>query len=94
MRNKRNLSDGIYINDEYQIEVRRNRDKLWPILRLAKSLPHYQEKCRMSRDKLFINGVSYTVNNLNKLPSDLALYLSTQKENAEYIAFHGEHSPW
>ena len=94
MRNKRNLPDGIYINDEYQIEVRRNRDKLWPILRLAKSLPHYQEKCRMSRDKLFINGVSYTVNNLNKLPSDLALYLSTQKENAEYIAFHGEHSPW
>ena len=45
MRNKRNLSDGIFINDEYPMEVRRNRDKLWPILRLAKSLPHYREKC-------------------------------------------------
>ena len=41
MRNKRNLLNGIFINDEYPMEVRRNRDKLWPILRLAKSLPHY-----------------------------------------------------
>ena len=40
-KNKRNLPDRIYINDEYPIEVRRNRDKLWPILRHAKSLPHY-----------------------------------------------------
>ena len=48
----------------------------------------------MSGDKLFINGVIYTVNDLNKLPPDLAPYLSTQKENAEYIAFHGEHSLW
>ena len=44
----------------------------------------------MSGDKLIINGVSYTVNNLNKLPSDLAPYLTVQKENAGYIAFHGE----
>ena len=94
MRNKRNLPDGIFINDEYPMEVRRNRDKLWPILRLARSLPHYREKCRMSGDKLFINGVIYTVNDLNKLPPDLVPYLSTQKENAVYIAFHGEHSPW
>ena len=57
-------------------------------------LPHYREKCRMSGDKLIINGVSYTVNDLNKLPSDLAPYPVVQKENTEYIAFHGELSPW
>ena len=48
----------------------------------------------MSGDKLSINRVSYTVNDLNKLPPDLALYLMAQKENTEYIVFHGEHSPW
>ena len=94
MKNKKNLLDRIYINDEYPIEVRKNRDKLRPIHRLAKGLPHYQEKCRMSGDKLIINGVSYTVIDLNKLPSDLAPYLVVQKENVEYIAFRGELSPW
>ena len=94
MKNKKNLSDGIYINDKCPIEVRRNRDKSSPILRLVKSLPHYQEKCKMSGDKLSINAVSYTVNNLNKFSPDLAPYLMVQKENMEYIAFHGEHSPW
>ena len=69
MKKKKNLLDGIYINDEYPIGVRKNRDKLRPILRLAKGLPHYQKKCKMSQDKLIINGVSYTVNDLNKLPS-------------------------
>ena len=94
MKNKKNLLDGIYINDEYPIEVRKSRDKLRPILKLAKGLPHYREKCKMSGDKLSINRVSYTVNDLNKLPPDLAPYLAAQKENAEYIAFHGELSLW
>ena len=88
MKNKKDLLDGIYINDEYPIKVRKNRDKLRPILRLAKGLPHYQEKCKISGDKLSINRVSYTVNDLNKLPPDLAPYLTVQKENVEYIAFH------
>ena len=75
MKNKKNLPDGIHINDKYPIKVRKKRNKLRPILRLAKGLPHYQEECRMSGDKLSINGVSYTVNDLDKLPSDLAPYL-------------------
>ena len=94
MKNKKNLLDVIYINDEYPVKVRRNRDKLRPILRLVKSLSHYREKCKMSGDKLSINGVGYTVNDLNKLPPDLAPYLVVQKENIKYIAFHGEHSLW
>ena len=94
MKNKKNLLDGIYTNDEYLMNVKRNRNKLRPIFRLAKGLPHYREKCHMSGDKLIINGVSYTINDLNKLLSDLAPYLAAQKENAEYIAFHGELSLW
>ena len=84
MKNEKNLPDGIYINDEYPVKVWRNRDKLRPILRLAKSLPHYREKCKMSGDKLSINGVSYTVNDLNKLPPDLAEYLGTEGECRVY----------
>ena len=93
MKNKKYLPDGIYINDKYPIKVRKNRNKLRPILRLAKGLPQYWEKYRMSGDKLSINGVSYTVNDLNKLPSDLAPSLMVQKEYADGV-HHGELSPW
>ena len=40
MKNKRTLPDGIYINNEYPAEVKRNWDKLRPILKLAKGIPH------------------------------------------------------
>ena len=51
MKNKWKLPDGIYINDEYPIEVKKNRDKLRPILKLAKGMPHYQDKCKLMGDR-------------------------------------------
>ena len=48
----------------------------------------------MSSDRLVINGINYTVNDLHNLHEDLAPYKAAQQENHEYIAFHGEHSPW
>ena len=41
LSNKRNLPNGIYANEEYPIHIKHNRDKLRPILCLAKSLPQY-----------------------------------------------------
>ena len=64
------------------------------MLRLAKSQSHYRDKCRLAGDRLIVNSVSYTVHDLNKLLDDLAPYKAAQRENAEYIAFHEEHSPW
>ena len=94
MKNNRNLPDGVYINDEYPVEIKKNRDKLRPIIRLAKGLPQYHDKCKLSGDQLIINGITYTVDEINKLPSDLAPYLAMQRKNAEHIIFHRELSPW
>ena len=94
MENKRNLPGGVYINDKFPVEIKKNRDKLRPILKLAKGQPQYRDKCKLSGDWLIINGNSYTVEEMHKLPHDLAPYLAAQKENAECIVFHGELSPW
>ena len=94
MKNERNLPDGVYINDEYPVEIKKNRDKLRPIFRLTKGLPQYCDKCKLSGDQLIINGITYTMDEINKLPNSLAPYLATQKENVEHIIFHGELSPW
>ena len=52
MSNKQNLPSGIYTNDEYPIHVKQTRNRLRPILRLAKSLPDYRDNSKMVGDKL------------------------------------------
>ena len=94
MEHKRHLPPGIYINDEFPPHVKKARDKLRPILKLAKSKQHYKDKSKLVNDKLVINGISYTVDDLGKLPSDLAAYQATQKTNEDTIVFQGELSPW
>ena len=41
---------------------------LRPILKLAKSLHQYQEKSKLDRNRLIINGTSYTVQELINIP--------------------------
>ena len=92
--NKQNLPTGIYVNDEFPIEIKTNRDILRPILRLAKSLPNYRDKSKITEDRLIVNGISYTVHNLHQLPIELAPYKAAQKVNETTIGFSGELSPW
>ena len=94
LENRRNLPMGVYVNEEFPLEIKRNRDTLRPILKLAKSLSEYRDKSKLVDDKLIINGSAYTVHNLHQLPTDLAPYKATQKVNDSVIGFSGELSPW
>ena len=94
MTRKCNLPSGIYVNDEFPIQVNMNRDKLRPILRITKKHPDYKDKCKLQGDKLIINGIKYTVETLGNLPIELAAYKLVQNENEMHLAFHSEHSPY
>ena len=94
LENKRNLPIGIYVNDEFPIEIKKNRNILWPILRLVKSLPNYRDKSKIIEDKLIVNGITYTVYNLHQLFTELTPYKAVQKVNKTTIGFSGELSPW
>ena len=63
-------------------------------MRLAKSLPQYRDKSRLEKNRLVINGIGYTLNELGKLPPDLAAYKAAEKSDSETIVFQGELSPW
>ena len=93
MSNKQNLPAGIYTNDEYPLHIKCTRDRLLPILRYAKSLPDYKDKCRLDGDKLIINGAILGIEDILKLPGDLAVYKAAEKTDVETITFHGELSP-
>ena len=94
MSKRQNLPTGIYANDEYPIHVKQKRDKLRPILRLAKTLPEYKDNTKLTGDKLMINGAKYSVDDLHRLPAGLEAYHAAEKNDADTIAFHGELSPY
>ena len=94
MENKQNLPIGIYVNEEFPLQIKKNRDTLRPILKLVKSLQDFREKSKLDNDRLIINGVTYTVQNLHQLPSELAPYKAPQKTNDSTVGFQGELSPW
>ena len=93
MKGKKNLPPGVYVNNKFPLHVKKNRDCLHPIIRLAKSNPMYKDKCRFEGEALLINGIRYTVNDISKLPEDLAAYKAAEKSHTERLAFHGEWSP-
>ena len=94
MKGNKNLPPGIYINNEFPLHVKKNRDCLHPIMRMAKSNPLYKDKCIFEGEALVINSIRYTVNDIGKLPEDLAAYKSAKKSNPERLAFHGEWSSY
>ena len=91
---KSKLPQGIYTNNEYLLHIKRVRDTLWPILRYAKTIPSYQDKCKIKGDHLVINRINYGIHDISKLPSERAAYKATQKEDDHYIAFHRELRPY
>ena len=88
------LPVGIYANEEYPIHIKRTRDRLLPILRLAKSHTEYREKSRLDGDTLLINGTRYTIDDLDRLLPDIAAHKSAEKTNDTHIIFSGELSPY
>ena len=91
---KTKLPQGLYINNEYPIQVKRARDTLHLILRLVKSIPSYRDKSKIEGDHLVINGIKYRIQDIHSLSPELAGYKAAQEEDEEFIAFQGELSPY
>ena len=83
-------SCGVTVAEDFPEEIRERRKRLYPILNAAISYrdedyPDFRFRARLSVDKLIINGSSYTVDTLCKLPERLRLdkTLSPVKDNAQ-----------
>ena len=66
---------------------------LRPILKLANYKTEYRGKCKLKNDCLIVKGTKYTIETLNKLPTELAPYKSAQINSDTCTVFHGQHSP-
>ena len=93
LSNKRHLRRGVYADKAYTAEVESKRRMLRPILKAARQIPAYQRRCRLEADELIIQGKHYTVDKLNKLPSELNVFNLTSKSNKNTIGYFGELNP-
>ena len=79
----------IYINQQFPPEVASIRRILQPVLKMAKNWP---EIASLNLDKLIVDSIPYTVNNIQDIPLDISSL--NQKENLSTVAFHGRFSPF
>ena len=84
MKMKSRLPIGVYVNNELPVEVKKKQDQLRPIFRMVKSLPGYRDHCKLIGDALIINGIRYTVDDICKLPPEIAAYKSSEKKTSTW----------
>ena len=93
LENRTYLPRGIFVDREYSNEFEENRWLLKPILRLARSIPDYQGKCKLVEDTLIIQGIRYNVNMLHLLPAELSGFNASSRSSLNTLGFFGELNP-
>ena len=71
INNRSYLPDGVYIDRQFSRETEEERKQLRPYLKAARRLPQYHRRCKLKENVLVIKGISYTVDDLHKLPPEL-----------------------
>ena len=97
LHNRGQLPDNVYVHEDYPEEIENRRRLLRPIFNQARKLPKYKGKCRLTVDRLVIDGKTYTaapVRNLDKLPEDLNVRKIAEREDDETLAFFTQSSPF
>ena len=97
LHNRKQLPEHVYVKEDYPSEIEERRKILRPIFNKAKNMAKYKGKCRLTVDKLVLDGKSFTVgprNNLKELPPELNQRSAAERENNEILAFFTIGSPF
>ena len=94
LKNKKYLSEGIYVDREYCEKTEESRQILRPFLQAARKLPKYHKKCKLERDTLVLNGVSYNKDSLHRLPSELSGFKISSKQSDSVFGYFGNINPF
>ena len=94
LNNRKYLPQGVYVDKEYSKETEERRRILRPYFNAARKIPKYQRKCRLEGDTLILRGLSYRVEDIEKLPTELSgIRISSKTDNNSY-GFFGKLHPF
>jgi ribA/ribD-fused uncharacterized protein len=97
MQHRLELQGSVTVRDDFPPEIEQRRKKLYPILKMARTMDKYRGKCKMAVDKLVIAGRSYTAGpqgNLNELPPDLNPIKVSEKTDEQTTLYFGVNHPF
>ena len=93
LKNKKKLSEGIFVDRLYSTETEKECKRLRPILSAACRLEEYHGKCKMEGMDLIIGGKCYSFENLSELPQNLSPEVVSCHQDATHYGFFGEFNP-
>ena len=64
------------------------------MLKFIKTKPAYKDKSKIQGDKLIVDGVKYSLENVGDLPPEIAAYKVAERSNDTHLVFHGKLSPY
>ena len=75
LTNKKKLTKGVFIDQQYSDETEMERRRLRPVLRATRHLEEYRDMCKMEGTVLVIKGKRYSWSNLHELPQNTLWFL-------------------
>ena len=93
LKNKKKLSEGIFVDRLYSTETEKECKRLRPILSAAHRLEEYHGKCKMEGTDLIIRGKWYSFENLSELPQNLSPEVVSCHQDVSHYGFFGEFNP-
>ena len=94
LRNRKHLPNGIYVNEDFPEEWVDRRKVLMPIFHAAKRNETLKYKTFLQRDKLVIDGHTFTTNNIEDVNRVLDVKSTCERSDENKILFLGSHSPY
>ena len=97
IRNSLKDKHGIYISDDLPHSIEAKRKELYPVYMAIKNQQRQQpagpiKSVKLTNDKLWVNGVSYTTDKLDSLPEMISLDKLFNPCNNGIVAFFRKHS--
>ena len=83
--------DGIVVIQDFPSEIQARRQVFTPIIKAAHSSGGIHKAC-MAMDKLILDGKTYTIDDLDKLPEELMLKNLMTKMSLNITAFFSKYS--
>ena len=78
----------VWVAENFPVEIEKKRTILRPIWREAKQMAEYRGKAFINVDKLVLNGQSFTVEQLHRLPEKLQPEnIATRTVEGKYVCF-------
>ena len=97
LRNRKHLPKGIFVNEDLPDEWQNRRKVLKPIFNTAKRMDSLKHKTHMSKDKLIINGKTFSsapVCNISEANNLLNVKYTCERTDQSKTLFFGSHSPF